>query len=77
MDRFQKGKDPKIKREILRNFVMITQIGILMVTTVMVSMFIGMFLDKVFKTEPIWLLVFSLLGIMAAFRNMYYYVMKE
>jgi len=45
-------------------------IGIEMGAALVVGMGIGWFLDRTFKTEPWCLVIFTVLGIVAGFRNM-------
>ena len=45
-------------------------IGIEMGAALVVGMGIGWFLDRTFKTEPWFLVIFTALGIVAGFRNM-------
>ena len=78
MSRFRNKKQKNDeKREVISNFALVSQLGIIMVTTIFISVLIGIYLDKWFKTTFIFTLIFSVLGVLAAFRNMYYQVMKK
>lgn len=67
----------KNRMEIAKGIGLISYLGVLMVTTVFVGVLIGIYLDKLFHTTMIFTLVFSFFGILAAFRNMYYQIMKK
>ena len=67
----------KSRRDIAKGLGLITYLGVMMLTTVGVGVFIGIFLDKWLNTNFIFTLVFSFFGILAAFRNMYYQIMKK
>jgi len=54
--------------EVVKALSLITQIGIYIVASVVVGVFLGRFLDNLFGTSPWLLLIFSLLGIGAAFK---------
>lgn len=61
-----KQEDKKIWRAIL----MVSQIGISMMTPIFLSAFIGYWLDKWLNTQY-WFIIFVLLGVCAAFRSVY------
>ncbi len=42
-----------------------------------VGFIIGFYLDKLFKTEPYLVVIFTLLGIVAGFKNIIEFVIKE
>ena len=50
--------------------------GISMVLAIVIAIAIGYYLDKWFKTSPVFFLIFMVLGIIAGFRNIYV-VMKR
>lgn len=60
----------KENRPIIKGLVMITQIGISMLVPIFLGAFIGYQFDRLFGTGFLFL-VFLLLGILAAFRNIY------
>ena len=45
----------------------LTHVGITIASCIFVGVFIGRFLDRVLKTSPWFLIVFSLLGVASAF----------
>ncbi|MSS62886.1 AtpZ/AtpI family protein [Velocimicrobium porci] len=61
-----KREDKKIWRAIM----MISQIGITMMTPIFLSAFIGYQLDKWLNTQY-WFIIFIVLGVCAAFRSVY------
>lgn len=61
----------KKDKNVAKGIAMITQIGITMITPILLCIFIGYQLDKHFSTKY-WFIVFMVLGILAAFRNVYY-----
>jgi len=68
------GKIPPIKkkqrREIMRAMALITQIGFMVAACILAGVFLGRWLDGLLGTTPWLLLVFSLLGVGAAFKSM-------
>ena len=63
--------DKKKKRGVLRALSFSSQIGITMAACVFIGVFGGRFLDGWLGTSPWLLLVFSLLGVAAAFRAIF------
>ena len=60
----------KNNNDVKKGIIMITQVGLTMLVPIFLCIFIGYQLDHYFQTE-FWLLIFLILGIMAAFRNVY------
>jgi len=58
-------------REIYRALALITTMGISVVASVGLGIFIGWLLDRWLGTTPWLILVFTLLGIAAAIKSMY------
>lgn len=78
MSKFKTEKDKaKSRREIVNALGLISYLGVMMLVTVSVGVFIGIYLDKWLSTGFVFTLVFSFFGILAAFRNMYLQVMKK
>ena len=67
------GKD---SRGLLKGLAMVTSIGISMVVATFIGLLIGMYLDKVFSTEPYLTIIFLIFGIAAGFRNIFF-IMKK
>ena len=66
-----KHSDTKSRNEALRGLAKISQIGLTMVSCVVVGVFLGYMLDRWLGTEPWLLLVLLLLGIAAGFKSVY------
>lgn len=60
----------KNERIILKSLMMITQIGLSMITPIFICAFIGLKMDQWLKTEY-WFLIWLVLGILSAFRSVY------
>lgn len=58
-------------------FSKLGQVGITVVVTIGMCFFIGKWLDTKFNTQPIFLIIFILLGIGASFRNLYMLLMLD
>lgn len=58
-------------KEIARALSLLSQIGISMLVPIFICFFIGSFIDKIFDTSPIFMLIFILLGIGGGFRSIY------
>lgn len=61
----------KKEKNILKAFTMVSQIGITILVPICLSGWIGWWLDGQFRTQ-IWFVIMIILGIGAAFRNVYY-----
>lgn len=62
---------------IVRALSKLTQVGITMIVTIGICFFVGKWIDEKLGTNFIFLPIFILLGIGAAFRNLYFLVMLE
>ncbi len=58
-------------KAVIKALAMIAQIGISMLTPIFLCLFLGYFIDQHFNTK-VWIIVFLFLGIIVAFRNVYY-----
>ena len=56
---------------------LISQLGITMITPILICTLIGVFLDEKIHSSPIFTIVFILLGVAAAFRNLFYHTNKQ
>jgi ATP synthase protein I len=63
-------------RKYIKLLAIVSTMGISMVLAIVVAIAIGYYLDKWFKTSPVFFLIFMVLGIVAGFRNIYV-VMKR
>lgn len=55
----------------LKNLALISQIGISIITPILLGVFIGQFVDKWLKTEGIFVIIFIILGAGAGFLNLF------
>lgn len=56
---------------------LLNQVAISMLIPIFGCIFVGIFLDNLTGHEPLWLVIFILLGVGAAFRNLFYIILKE
>ncbi|MPW27010.1 F0F1 ATP synthase subunit [Alkalibaculum sp. M08DMB] len=70
-------KQTNNKKNPLQNLVLISQLGFSMIVPIMGCFLLGRFLDVKFDTGNLFLIVFTILGIMAAFRNLFVIGMKS
>ncbi|MBU5436731.1 AtpZ/AtpI family protein [Tissierella sp. MSJ-40] len=63
-----KKKDYK---DVLKNLGLISQIGISVITPILLGVFIGQFIDKKVGTQGIFIIVFIILGAGAGFLNLF------
>lgn len=61
----------KSNKGILQNLALISQVGIMMLVPIIGGVLLGAFLDRLAKTNGIFLIIFVLLGVGASFRNLY------
>ncbi|MGL4362113.1 MAG: AtpZ/AtpI family protein [Cellulosilyticaceae bacterium] len=65
------------KKSWVSALALLNQVGIVMAVPIFMCLFIGIFLDRLTGMEPLWLIIFILLGVGAAFRNLYHIMDKE
>jgi ATP synthase protein I len=71
------GRNKRKKRgELFKAISQISQIAFIIIACVLVGVFMGSALDRFFTTGPWLTLVFSLLGMAAAFKSLYDYSKK-
>jgi len=58
-------------KDIMKALSMLSQIGISMFVPIFICILIGNFLDKILNTDIIFLVIFTILGVGAAFRTLY------
>jgi ATP synthase protein I len=63
-------------RKTFRTLGYLSIVGMAMAISITIGALIGYFLDKKFQTEPWLFLIFLTLGIIAAFKNLYFMVKK-
>jgi len=62
--------------EFMRALAVLSQIGITIIMCVAVGIFLGLMLDRWLGTSPWLLIVFTLLGIIAAFKSIFDFAKK-
>lgn len=62
--------DKEIKKTV-KTLGVFSTIGLSMALSIALGALIGYYIDKTFKTQPWFLLIFLCIGIAAAFRNLY------
>lgn len=60
----------KYQKNVMRSLAYFFQVGINMIVPIMLCMFLGMFLDRIFHTSFISIIMFFI-GAVAGFRNIY------
>lgn len=73
----KKGRCGMKRKTWIRGVTMITQLGIVMITPILICTFIGIFLDNTTKKTPLFTIIMMLIGVAAAFRNMFYHTSKQ
>ncbi|MCT4597578.1 MAG: AtpZ/AtpI family protein [Vallitalea sp.] len=66
----------KFDSNVLKSLSLISQVGFLMAIPIIGCILFGNFLDGIFDTGAIFLIVFTILGVLSAFRNLYVIAMK-
>lgn len=62
---------------IMKNFSMVTQIGLIFLTSVFLFLLIGYLLDRCIGTELLFKIIFMILGVISGFFNVYKTIMKN
>ncbi len=65
------------KNEIASALSLITGLGINLIVVVGICLFLGHNLDKFFNTSPLFMIIFIIIGIITAFRNLYVVAMNS
>lgn len=61
----------------MRGLSLLSQLGIVMITPILMCTFIGVFLDELTHKGPLFTIVFILLGTGGAFRNLFYHTTRQ
>jgi len=61
----------KEKNHFIRGLSHLSQVGITIFACILIGVFLGRFLDQTFNTSPWLLLIFSFLGVGAAFKYLF------
>ena len=64
-------------KEVFRSLSMLTQVSLQLLVPILIGVFGGIGLDKVLHTSPWITIVGAVLGVAAAFRNLYMWAMRE
>lgn len=65
------------KTSVFENLALISQIGISMIVPIMISLYIGNWLDHKLGTGPIFLFIFIIMGVASAFMSVYKLTQRE
>ncbi|KAA0258437.1 AtpZ/AtpI family protein [Deferribacter autotrophicus] len=60
----------------MRSLLNASSIGISVVAAILIGTAMGVYLDKVFNTKPYLTMVFMVLGIIAGFKNIIYFIKR-
>ena len=63
--------------DLIYNLGLITQLGLVIVGSLLVGLFFGAFLDRKFGTEGVFLVVFLFLGLISGFYSAYRMLFKK
>lgn len=63
-------------RNVITAFSLVGQIGLVMFASVAIGLFGGMYLDRWLGTEPLLLMILTLLGVASGFRTVYMMIKK-
>jgi len=65
------------KKNLMTVFILVSNLGFVMVFFVIGSFFLGLWLDKIFQKDYIFLIIFIILGIVSGFFQCYRLLKKE
>ena len=65
------------KGTMAKGLSLLTQLGVMMITPILVCTIMGVFLDEKTHKEPLFTIVFLILGVSAAFRNLFHHTMQQ
>ncbi|NMA83905.1 MAG: AtpZ/AtpI family protein [Epulopiscium sp.] len=61
----------KKKAEMMRMFSLVTHMGLMMALPIIGCIWLGSFLDRKLNTGVVFLIIFTVLGVFSAFRNLF------
>ena len=67
----------KDKVNFLKALALLSQVGITMIVPVLAGVWLGNYLDKLFQTNVLFLLLGIIAGVSAGFRNSYRLIMQQ
>jgi len=71
------SKDGKIFNEMMRSLSNVSQMGAMMAACVLAGVFLGRFLDNLLGTSPWLIIIFSLLGVIAALKSIFEFANRK
>lgn len=66
-----------MKFSYLKHLALVSQIGLLMAIPIFLCIFAGQWLDEKIGTNGVFLIIFMILGVLAAFRNLFVTVLNK
>lgn len=66
-----------MKNDLTKALAIYCQLSLNMIVPIVLCLFIGKWLDQKFNKNHMFLLIFTFLGILSAFRNLYVTVIKD
>lgn len=66
-----------MKFDYMKNLALISQLGLMMVIPIFLCVFFGIWLDDKVGTNGVFVIVFLIVGVLAAFRNMFVIVLRK
>ncbi len=74
---YDQNGDDSSKKNLMSVFILVSNLGFIMVFSIMCSFFLGLWLDKFFQKDYIFLITFVIVGITAGFFQCYRLLKKE
>ncbi|ABR46574.1 conserved hypothetical protein [Alkaliphilus metalliredigens QYMF] len=65
------------KRHVMENLSLLSFIGISMIVPIIGGLYIGRWIDARFNTQPIFLFVFIIMGVIVSFMNLFKVAAKD
>jgi ATP synthase protein I len=60
----------------LKTYLNASVIGLSILFSILIGLAIGLYLDKIFNTKPYLTIFFLIMGVLAGFKNMVYFIKK-
>ncbi|NQT94884.1 MAG: AtpZ/AtpI family protein [Candidatus Omnitrophica bacterium] len=67
----------KKKNDFIYYLSLVTQIGLTIIASILIGLYIGIFLDRTLKTKGVFLIIFLLIGIAGGFYNSYKQILRK
>ncbi len=65
------------RRELFKSMGFLSSVGISLVASILIGLFMGIYLDDWLETKPLFTLIMLAIGIISGFRNMYILTTRE